>query len=115
MPYKDPNKKKEHFRKYQQTQKYKIYDWKRKGIKFYDETLVYNRYMNATKCELCNKILTTGNKAKDRKCLDHDHLSGYVRWVCCNNCNNFLEKIDNNKLKLLLEIHRYNKIKTINI
>ena len=107
MPYKNIEDHKAHQKRYHKTQKYKIYDWKRKGMKIYDENIIYQRYINTQNCELCNKIMTTGNKAKDRKCLDHDHISGYVRFVCCNTCNNYLEKVDNRRMKLHLELHRY--------
>tara|TARA_R110001592_G_C12702498_1_gene706902 strand:+ start:237 stop:578 length:342 start_codon:yes stop_codon:yes gene_type:complete len=109
MPYKNIEDQKAHQKKYQQTQKYKCYDWKRKGIKLYDEDLIYNKYMNATNCELCNMKMTIGNKAKDRKCLDHDHLSGYFRFICCNTCNKYLQKIDGRKIVVLLEIHRHHQ------
>lgn len=86
----------------------KINDWKRKGgMKIYDENIIYQRYINTENCELCNKIMTDGNKSKNRKCLDHDHLSGYVRFVCCHKCNNYLQIIDNRRMKLHLELHRY--------
>ena len=109
MPYKDLEKRKEHLKEYMQTMKYKLYDWKRKGIKIPNDEETYVNYMSLENCELCDKVLTTGNKAKNRKCLDHDHLSGYVRYICCNECNAYKKKTDNLRMMICLELHRYFK------
>ncbi len=85
--------------------------WKMNGIKINEDT--FNYYNNLENCELCNKKFcptgSKGAKGNDKKCLDHCHLSGYPRFVCCNNCNNYLRIIDNNRIFLMLEIHRYFK------
>lgn len=53
------------------------------------------------KCALCRvdlneKEVKAGKlKNKYRACLDHDHQSGYVRAVLCNNCNGIEGKIFN--------------------
>jgi len=107
MPYKNIEDRKACCRRYQQTQKYRIYDWTRRGMKIYDENIIYQRYINTENCELCNIMMTSGRKAKNRKCLEHDHLSGYVRFVCCNTCNNYLQIVDTRRMKLHLELHRY--------
>ena len=106
MPYKDEEKRKQSCREYCKTMKYKIYDWKRKGIKLINDEETYVKYMCLENCELCDKVLTTGNKAVNRKCLDHDHLSGYERSVCCNECNAYKKKTDNFRMIICLEIHR---------
>ena len=107
MPYADEEKRKRHYKQYMNSQKFRVYDWKRKGIKLYDEDEIYKRYINADLCELCNIKMDHGNKSGVRRCLDHDHLSGHIRFVCCNKCNAYLRRIDTNKLKLNLELHRY--------
>ncbi len=82
-------------------------EWKRKSkIKFYDFDKDYDRYYNCEKCELCENQFNN----KNVKCCDHDHLSGYFRFVVCNKCNNYLGKIDRKRLVLNLELHRYFKL-----
>tara|TARA_R110002153_G_C12957236_1_gene459465 strand:+ start:178 stop:516 length:339 start_codon:yes stop_codon:yes gene_type:complete len=111
MPYADKEKRKQYHSDYNKTQKYRIYDWKRQGIFIHDEDVVYKRYIETIKCDLCNIVLTDGSKRNDRKCLEHDHISKCIRFVCCNKCNFFLKKRDNDRLKLLLEIHRNHYLK----
>ena len=80
-------------------------EWKTKGkIKFYDFDKTYDKYINLKNCELCN--IEFNDKIK--KIMDHDHLSGYNRFICCNKCNVRLGVVDRHKLVYLLEIHRYN-------
>ena len=107
MPYKDEEKRKQSCREYCKTMKYKIYDWKRKGIKLINDEETYVKYMCLENCELCDKVLTTGNKAVNRKCLDHDHLSGYWRFIVCHTCNTKQKPRDGLHLRLMLELHRY--------
>ena len=61
----------------------KISYWKQKGLisDNYDE--IYYRWLNSTKCELCNCEYTNKNK----RCLDHNHNNGLFRNIVCNNCN----------------------------
>ena len=58
-------------------------------------------------CELCDTVLTSGNKAVNRKCLDHNHLSGHMRSICCNECNAYKKKTDNLRIVICLDLHRY--------
>jgi len=87
----------------------KLWDWRRLGIIVNDE--IYERYVNTKHCELCNKeFCNVGGKTKHNTgCLDHDHLTGHVRCICCVGCNNFLRGLDTRRYKLNLEIHRYFK------
>ncbi len=105
MPYKNIEDRKAHFKIYQQSKNYKEYDWKRNGIIVLDNT--FENYKVTTHCEICNIKLILGKKAKNRKCIDHDHNSGYVRNITCNTCNVKRRVVDTLKLKLHLEIHRY--------
>ena len=62
------------------------YEWKKKGIlltdqfKTYDE--LYDYYISVNNCEECGVSFDTC-----KKCLDHDHKTGYFRDVLCNSCN----------------------------
>lgn len=106
MPYKDLEKKRENDRKYYQKNKEKkkeylkeykqteqgkksgrIKNWKHYGLihNNYDE--LYEYYLNTTHCEKCNIELTDGNKASNRKCMDHSHTTGQFRNILCNGCN----------------------------
>ena len=80
-------------KEYQQTPEGKksmiIGSWKRSGIIDEDLSAVYDVYVKETTCMICLK------KYKDSsdRCLDHDHKSGEIRYICCRNCNtNFLRE-----------------------
>lgn len=45
------------------------------------------------KCALCQRAIA-GRNAK-HPCLDHDHITGYIRDVLCRNCNGLEGKIFN--------------------
>ena len=60
--------------------------WSISGMKFRDDghfKFVYNEFIHATNCELCNKLFS---KSRDRQ-LDHDHETGEIRNIVCNKCN----------------------------
>tara|TARA_R110002012_G_C11502694_1_gene597512 strand:+ start:277 stop:618 length:342 start_codon:yes stop_codon:yes gene_type:complete len=102
-------------KKYRQTphgaKSHRKSEWKTKHkIKFHNFDETYDKYINTTECELCNVELVSGNKGQNKKILDHDHLSGYARFICCNTCNQRIGKVDKNKLNVLLEIHRFHLI-----
>ena len=96
-------------KKYRQTYKglksHRKSEWKKKGnIIFYDFDNWYdNIYIPTSNCELCNVEFDE----KERKICDHDHLSRYNRFICCNKCNQRIGHIDRQKHILLLELHRY--------
>tara|TARA_R110000765_G_scaffold221227_1_gene325125 strand:+ start:193 stop:681 length:489 start_codon:yes stop_codon:yes gene_type:complete len=85
--------------------------WKAKGMMIGgDWKLFHLNYKNTNNCELCNLQFGSQNIKKEMKCCDHDHHSGYIRFVCCQKCNNHLSRIDSLKNVFLLELHRYFKI-----
>ena len=62
-----------------------ISTWKRRGVIDNDYSLLYDNYLKVTKCEKCDVVLE--GKGRNKKCLDHDHVTGKFRNVLCNNCN----------------------------
>ena len=60
-------------------------DWKKLGMKIDEDDFdyVYNEYIHATNCDLCNKLFI---KSNDRQ-LDHNHETGEVRNIVCQKCN----------------------------
>ena len=81
-------------------------NWENFGIKMGDEEATYERYITSTHCEICS-IEYTGHRTAHTKNHDHDHLSGYSRFVCCHKCNHHLQKVDNKRELVLLDIHRH--------
>ena len=80
-------------KKYRESEKGKkfhtINNWKKRGlIGDYDE--IYDRYISSTHCELCNQPYIDTNK----KCMDHNHISGQFRNICCQSCNLNLPRQD---------------------
>jgi hypothetical protein len=116
MPYKDPIKQKEYDKKYRQTSKrieymkeYKktpqhkktklLNAWKTRGL-IGDYEKIYERYLNTTNCDLCNVELKEGQKGRNRKCMDHCHITNEFRNIVCNTCNqnkSDMKKQSNNK------------------
>jgi len=113
MPYKDPEAQKEYFRQYnfnrreaskiwrdgrkeERSKKAKekyytpeghmkmiINGWKAKGVIHDDFEGLYEIYIKTENCDVCNNTFVN---SKDR-CLDHDHGTGVVRQILCQDCN----------------------------
>ena len=93
--------------------KMKHYDWRRSGIKFYDKEAFTKLYLETTHCQLCPAELTEEGRynSPNKKVVDHDHLSGYWRAICCHTCNTKTKPRDMGILKVHLELHRLFNIK----
>tara|TARA_Y100000114_G_C11610388_1_gene254830 strand:+ start:86 stop:571 length:486 start_codon:yes stop_codon:yes gene_type:complete len=82
-----PEKAQAYWQNYRKTDHAKklmrIANWKQLGIKDEDLGAVYDYYIKETHCWIC------GDQFKTNKCrhLDHDHETGEIRYICCNNCN----------------------------
>jgi hypothetical protein len=66
--------------------KKKNYLWKSRGVIFKnieDKEYWSNRYYNSINCELCDKPYKS---TKDRH-LEHSHITGEPRNICCLSCN----------------------------
>tara|TARA_R110000823_G_scaffold296684_1_gene416695 strand:- start:75 stop:428 length:354 start_codon:yes stop_codon:yes gene_type:complete len=111
MPFKDPEKRKEyckeyhkeyyqnnkelingHHKEYRQTEQgiksRRISDWKYCGISLdYDYDIIYDIYINCNVCDFCNVELIEGNYGSNKKCLDHNHITGEIRGILCQMCN----------------------------
>lgn len=68
---------------------HKIADWKRLGVIDEDKDKyekMYKIYLSVKFCERCNCQLNQEDY-NSKKCLDHNHKTGYLRNVVCNACN----------------------------
>ena len=61
--------------------------WKYRGVKWDDFDELWNIYITTKNCDLCNVEFNVENK----KCLDHDHNTGYTRNILCGGCNSTRE------------------------
>jgi len=59
------------------------YSWKRIGLNMDNFEEIYNKYIYATHCQLCNKQF---ENTKDRQ-MEHCHETGNFRNIVCNKCN----------------------------
>lgn len=78
----------EYMRKYRATPEgYKrstFAQWKFNGLKG-DYEIIYEKYITFLNCEKCNVLF--GDKGKNKKCMDHNHITGEFRYVLCQSCN----------------------------
>lgn len=61
---------------------YKITLWKNHGMIDADWSSVYEMFIAETNCWICNHDFS-----KYKKCLDHNHATGELRYVVCMPCN----------------------------
>jgi len=63
-----------------------ITKWKHNGLKCEsreDYELIYDKWLNSSRCDECNCEYSKGN----RKCMDHCHDTGLFRNILCHSCN----------------------------
>ena len=91
--YREENKEKKHEQDkiYLTTEKgkkvRKINTWKFIGVISDDYDELYDKYINATECELCKTPIIEGRGLIGKKCLDHNHETGEFRNILCGHCN----------------------------
>ena len=61
--------------------------WKSRGLISDDYDALYDYYISVKNCEICCVELTSGEKCKTRRAMDHDHKTGLFRNVLCDGCN----------------------------
>ena len=65
----------------------RILSWKNRGVSSDNYDDLYEKYINTKFCEECDIELIEGKTGNNRRCLDHNHISGLFRNVLCNLCN----------------------------
>jgi len=74
---------------------YTKYNWKIKGVvltdKFKDYDELYDYYLECKCCEICGIPFDS-----IKKCLDHNHDTGFFRAILCNSCNRINAKGNRN-------------------
>lgn len=84
---------KEYLKYYYESNKcrYRISDWKLRGVIFSDYDLLYDIFINTKYCDLCKVELTQDKiTTKTTRCLDHDHSitdCENIRNILCHSCN----------------------------
>jgi len=58
-------------------------NWARQGLNLYNFEEIYNKYIYATHCQLCNKQFATQRE----RYMEHCHKTGEFRNIVCNSCN----------------------------
>lgn len=102
-------RKREEYKVYWQTPKGKrtkrISEWKRSYKLKGDLGMIYDKFINTEKCEICDRILTDDKRATStRKSMDHNHTTGYFRWICCHRCNTQMGHSERRFMKVIHQI-----------
>ena len=72
----------------------RICEWKRTGLILREgETYkgIYSLYMNTDNCNLCN-VKFNNEIHNERRCMDHNHSTGFFRQVLCMKCNSGFDR-----------------------
>ena len=80
--------------------------WKSRGLNMDHFETIYQRYINSTNCEICNKPY----KSTRDRCMDHCHKTGEFRNIVCQKCNN--NKFDRKPSGKVNELYIYERHRT---
>ena len=82
------------------------YKWKQRGLIMDNFEEIYNKYIYATHCQLCNKQF---KNRRDRH-MEHDHQTGEFRNIVCCNCNHLKSdvKVRSHNINGYKNIHKQN-------
>mgnify|MGYP003679000475 CR=1 FL=1 len=64
-----------------------ISNWKKRGLICDNYEELYDKYINTLECDNCAIELVTGHYGANRRCMDHDHITGKFRNILCHYCN----------------------------
>ena len=65
----------------------RICAWKQVGLIHDNYEALYEHYINTFECDNCGIELVSGNYGANRRCMDHDHITGKFRNILCCSCN----------------------------
>jgi len=79
-------------------------NWKKYGLNMDNFEEIYNKYIYATHCELCNKQF----KSSRERQMEHNHQTGEFRNIVCNRCNHLKAdvKLQSNNVSGFKGIHK---------
>jgi len=78
-------KKKEYCKTEQGIKKNIKGNWKFRGLNMENFEEIYERYKMAIFCDICECVLE--GTGRNKKCMDHCHITGEFRNVVCHYCN----------------------------
>jgi len=77
------------------------------------ESFYFDTFLKTTKCQLCDIKFDPDKDYNSQRCLDHDHHSGYKRFICCRKCNTVpIRNFDRLRERCIIELHRYFRLYT---
>ena len=98
------------YRKSQKGRKMMMIDaWRSKNVKG-DLYKIYDEYINAEKCYICNNNLISQTGKYSLRNMDHNHTTGYYRYTICRGCNVKLGKVDFNFRNVINELKMINNL-----
>ena len=87
----------------------RICKWKSAGVKHPNFNELHDIWKAATNCADCNVILVeSGVNGANRKCLDHDHITGLFRGIVCHACNGRRYQVDKKSPDYITQISALN-------